>query len=146
MKPLRFKVNFELPLRYESVVWQIYSHLKANPKVINKTKQDKIFVRDVYQFCVDSAMDILELDFKNGENIEIIKAIMNLARDLDIGVIAEGIETENQFDMLKDLKCEFGQGFFFAKPMDFKAIESLLDSNPSLADVETKNHFDQLAP
>ena len=78
MKPLRFKVNFELPLRYESVVWQIYAHLKAHPEVLGKQKSAKIFIRDVYQFCVDSAMDILELDFKNnGENIEIVDNTKN---------------------------------------------------------------------
>lgn len=96
-------------------------------------------------------IDILKIDRSfigkingNGENIEIIKAIMNLARDLDIGVIAEGIETESQFDLLKDLKCEFGQGFFFAKPMDFKAIESLLASNSFLTEVESQDQLDQL--
>jgi len=96
-------------------------------------------------------IDILKIDRSfigkingNGENIEIIKAIMNLARDLDIGVIAEGIETETQFDLLKNLNCEFGQGFFFAKPMDFKAIESLLASNTFLAEVESQDQFDQL--
>lgn len=98
-------------------------------------------------------IDILKIDRSfigkingNGENIEIIKAILNLARDLNMGVIAEGIETECQFDLLKDLNCEFGQGFFFAKPMDFKAIETLLASNSFLASVESQNQLDQLTP
>ena len=98
-------------------------------------------------------IDILKIDRSfigkingNGENIEIIKAILNLARDLNMGVIAEGIETECQFDLLKDLNCEFGQGFYFAKPMDFTAIESLLASNSFLTSVEPQNQLDHLIP
>jgi EAL domain-containing protein (putative c-di-GMP-specific phosphodiesterase class I) len=98
-------------------------------------------------------IDILKIDRSfigkingNGENIEIIKAILNLARDLNMGVIAEGIETECQFDLLKDLNCEFGQGFYFAKPMDFRATESMLASNSFLVSVESQNQLDQLTP
>lgn len=72
MKPLRFKVNFELPLRYENVVWQIYAHLKGNPSAIGKQKGGKIFIRDVYQFCVDCAMDVLEIDSFEKGDIEIV--------------------------------------------------------------------------
>ena len=46
-----------------------------------------------------------------------------------MAVIAEGIETEQQYDLLKELNCQYGQGFFIAKPMDNKAIENLLESN-----------------
>jgi diguanylate cyclase (GGDEF)-like protein len=81
-------------------------------------------------------IDILKIDRGfigkingNGENIEIIKAILNLARDLNMGVIAEGIETQRQYDLLKGLNCQYGQGFFIAKPMDHEAIEKLLESN-----------------
>jgi diguanylate cyclase (GGDEF)-like protein len=81
-------------------------------------------------------IDILKIDRGfigkingNGENIEIIKAILNLARDLNMGVIAEGIETQRQYELLKGLNCQYGQGFFIAKPMDHEAIEKLLESN-----------------
>ena len=86
-------------------------------------------------------IDILKIDRafigkinENGENIEIIKAILNLARDLNMSVIAEGIETEYQFDLLKDLNCQFGQGYFIAKPMDPEAIEGLLATNALVTD------------
>ena len=67
MKPLRFKVNFELPLRYESVIWNILAHLQANPKEIGKKEGDIIFTKYIYQYCVDVTMDHLELDFNDGE-------------------------------------------------------------------------------
>jgi diguanylate cyclase (GGDEF)-like protein/PAS domain S-box-containing protein len=81
-------------------------------------------------------IDILKIDRdfigkidENGESVEIIKAILNLARDLNMSVIAEGIETEYQFDLLKGLNCQFGQGYYFAKPMEPEGIETMLTTN-----------------
>jgi EAL domain-containing protein (putative c-di-GMP-specific phosphodiesterase class I) len=78
-------------------------------------------------------IDILKIDRafigkieQNGETIEIIKAILNLARDLNMSVIAEGIETEYQFDLLKELNCQFGQGYYFAKPMAPGVVDEML--------------------
>jgi diguanylate cyclase (GGDEF)-like protein/PAS domain S-box-containing protein len=93
-------------------------------------------------------IDILKIDRSfitkingNGENVEIIKAILNLARDLNMKVIAEGIETESQFDILKDLNCEFGQGYFFARPMDNDMIDSLLTSKSFLGGTDSQDQL-----
>lgn len=51
------------------------------------------------------------------DNREIVKTIIRLARNLKMRVVAEGIETQGQLEQLKSLGCEFGQGFFFSKPM-----------------------------
>ncbi|HEY9769166.1 MAG TPA: EAL domain-containing protein [Coleofasciculaceae cyanobacterium] len=53
----------------------------------------------------------------NGENSAIIKAIVSLAHMLNMDVIAEGIETTSQLAQLKLLQCEYGQGFFFSRPL-----------------------------
>lgn len=53
----------------------------------------------------------------NGDNSAIVKAIVTLAHMLDMDVIAEGIETTCQLAQLKLLQCEYGQGFFFSKPL-----------------------------
>ena len=47
----------------------------------------------------------------------IVPMIINLAHTLGMNVVAEGIETREQFNHLQGLNCEFGQGYFFAKPM-----------------------------
>jgi diguanylate cyclase (GGDEF)-like protein/PAS domain S-box-containing protein len=52
------------------------------------------------------------------KNVEIIRAIIALGRSLDIEVIAEGIETREQHDLLRSLGCEFGQGYLFARPAE----------------------------
>jgi diguanylate cyclase len=48
---------------------------------------------------------------------DVIGAVVNLAKALDIRTVAEGTETRDQVDRLKSLGCEEAQGFFFAKPV-----------------------------
>jgi EAL domain-containing protein (putative c-di-GMP-specific phosphodiesterase class I) len=62
----------------------------------------------------------------NGDNSAIVKAIVTLAHMLDMDVIAEGIETTSQLAQLKLLQCEYGQGFFFSKPLNKKKAEALI--------------------
>jgi diguanylate cyclase (GGDEF)-like protein/PAS domain S-box-containing protein len=62
----------------------------------------------------------------SGENAKIIQTIVMLARDLGMNVIAEGVETSEQCDHLRALRCEYGQGFFFSRPLDDAAVEELL--------------------
>ena len=54
----------------------------------------------------------------NNTNYDIIKAIINLAHSLGLDVVAEGIETEAQLQVLKSLGCEYGQGYLFAHPLN----------------------------
>ena len=58
----------------------------------------------------------------NSTNYDIIKAIINLAHSLGLDVIAEGVETEAQLEILRSLGCEYGQGYFFAYPLDSKDV------------------------
>ncbi|MEM7592830.1 MAG: EAL domain-containing protein, partial [Cyanobacteria bacterium P01_A01_bin.83] len=59
----------------------------------------------------------------DGENSAIVKAIITLAHMLNMDVIAEGIETTSQLAQLKLLQCEYGQGFFFSKPLSQEQAE-----------------------
>ncbi|MGA1601103.1 MAG: PAS domain S-box protein [Prochlorothrix sp.] len=68
---------------------------------------------------------------QGGEDLEIIRTITALAHNLRMNVIAEGLETQWQWQQLRDLGCELGQGFFFAKPLERSAAEALvLQTNP----------------
>ncbi len=60
---------------------------------------------------------------------EIIRTIVVLARNMSMNVIAEGVETEEQLVYLRDLGCEYGQGYLFSPPVDAEAIETLLELN-----------------
>ncbi|PZO40831.1 MAG: GGDEF domain-containing response regulator [Pseudanabaena frigida] len=63
---------------------------------------------------------------KNGKNTEIIKAIIALAKSLGMCTIAEGVETQEQLEQIRSLKCEFCQGYLFSKPVDAEAARNLL--------------------
>lgn len=60
------------------------------------------------------------------EKLEIVRAIITLAHNLNMDVIAEGVETEDQVTQLKMLKCEYMQGYLFSKPLNSKAVETFL--------------------
>ncbi|MEH2059187.1 MAG: amino acid permease [Nostoc sp.] len=64
-----------------------------------------------------------------GENLEIIRAIVTLAHNLNMSVTAEGIETVEQLAQLKALQCDYGQGYFFLPPMECSEVEILLAAN-----------------
>lgn len=63
---------------------------------------------------------------ENGENSEILQTIISLAKNLKMKVIAEGIETESQLRLLRNLGCDFGQGFLMSKPLPKDQAETLL--------------------
>jgi len=65
---------------------------------------------------------------KNGKNTEIIRAIIALAKSLGMCTIAEGVETQEQLEQIRDLNCEFGQGYLFSKPVEAEAAKNLLRS------------------
>ena len=67
----------------------------------------------------------------NGENMEIIKAIVTIAHHLGIDVVAEGIETDLQKVSLQQIGCEYGQGYLFAKPLSDEAVEARWQNNPA---------------
>ena len=78
-------------------------------------------------------MDTLKVDrsfvsnmSRAAKNIEIVSTIVMLAHKLGMDVVAEGIETAEEQDLLKALKCEYGQGYFFSKPISASAVTELL--------------------
>jgi EAL domain-containing protein (putative c-di-GMP-specific phosphodiesterase class I)/CheY-like chemotaxis protein len=57
---------------------------------------------------------------------QIVHSVVGLAHNLGMKVVAEGIEEESHLQMLKDLKCDFGQGFYFSGPMKATDAEEYL--------------------
>ncbi len=66
---------------------------------------------------------------QGNKNLEIVNTIVILAHKLGMDVIAEGIETELEKEILQSFNCEYGQGYFFAKPLTKEDATELLDSN-----------------
>lgn len=64
------------------------------------------------------------------EDAQIVQTIIILGHNLGMDIVAEGVETAGQLASLRGLKCEYGQGFFFSKPLVAEAAEALLHSDP----------------
>jgi len=68
----------------------------------------------------------------DGNNDEIVRAIVTLARNLGLSVVAEGVETEAQVELLRNLECESGQGFLFSEPMSITRLRDFLREAPAM--------------
>lgn len=75
-----------------------------------------------------SFITALQSDAPEGSSEPIVRAIIQLAHNLDLTVIAEGVETEGQRDMLELLGCDVLQGFLLGRPLPTDAFEALLAS------------------
>ncbi|MBJ7331182.1 MAG: EAL domain-containing protein [Solirubrobacteraceae bacterium] len=60
------------------------------------------------------------------DTTEVIRAIVALGHNLDMQIVAEGIETETQLSVTRELGCDFGQGYLFARPMPADHVLELL--------------------
>jgi EAL domain-containing protein (putative c-di-GMP-specific phosphodiesterase class I) len=69
----------------------------------------------------------------NQENLEIVRTIVGLARNLKMEVVAEGVETADQVAKLRALGCEYGQGYYFSKALNAeKAVRLLSVDSPDI--------------
>ena len=78
-------------------------------------------------------IDVLKIDmsfvrqaFANGRNTKLIEIIIDIASYLSVPVIAEGVETEEQYLVLKELGCDFVQGYYFSRPVPAKEFEQFI--------------------
>lgn len=91
-----------------------YSSLQYLKKLpFGSVKIDQSFVRDVVTDANDAA---------------IIKAMSAMAKELELQVVAEGVETEMQFELLQRLGCNVFQGFLFSKPVPIDQFEQLIEN------------------
>ncbi len=79
-------------------------------------------------------IDVMKLDktfvddYDDEAGLHIIKCVTNLAKSLNISVIAEGVELEEQYKLLCDLKCDVIQGYYFSKPVPFDKYREMLEN------------------
>ncbi len=91
------------------------AYLKKFP--IQLLKIDRAFIRDLY---------------RNPEDQTIVKAIIAMAQTLKIDVIAEGVERQDQLDLLRAFGCGYAQGFYFSRPVPPQDFAKILSQNRSM--------------
>ena len=72
---------------------------------------------------------VSRMEFES-EKREIVRTIVGLARTLEMEVVAEGIETPEQLAMLRELGCEYGQGYFFSQAVDTQSVAGWMERPP----------------
>lgn len=85
----------------------------------------------------DIPLDIVKFDLnflkeaRKGEKTgqSIVKNIIRLMRDLQVSIVAEGVENESQVQFLQEVDCHYAQGYFYARPMPRDEFELLLKAN-----------------
>ena len=92
------------------------AYLKRFP--VQRLKVDRAFIRDLGQ---------------DDDSAAIVHSVISLARNLKLGVVAEGVETEEQLAMLRDMACDEYQGFLFSRAVAADKVVALLGVNKSLA-------------
>lgn len=82
----------------------------------------------------DMPIDVLKMDMKFVRNNEtsdtdmrLVKLILDIARYLGVKAVAEGVETEGQLRLLKDVGCDLIQGFYFSRPVPPEEFEKLIE-------------------
>ncbi|MDY6806488.1 MAG: EAL domain-containing protein [Cyanobacteriota bacterium] len=94
-----------------------YSSLWTLKKLpLNKLKIDKSFIRDAIGDSNDMA---------------IIRAIISMGHELGLKVVAEGVETKEQLELLRSIKCDAIQGYFFSRPLPADLVTQLLSMGGS---------------
>jgi len=91
---------------------------------INELKIDKSFITKIEE----------DEKIKN-----IVRSIVQLGNTTDITVVAGGIENKEQFDLLKSMGCQRGQGYFFSKPLDFQQFEEFIIQSEALPTEKTQS-------
>jgi len=92
---------------------------------ISKLKIDKVFIDDIVVSKKDKA---------------ITNSIIELAKGLDLKVLAEGVETKEQYDLLRSMGCEIIQGYYFSRPVPSDEIERMLKTLKLLEIKEDQSH------
>ena len=64
------------------------------------------------------------------ENIEIVRTVISLAENMGMEVVAEGVETLSQLTQLRKLKCQYGQGYLFSRPVAADAVSEWISKKP----------------
>jgi PAS domain S-box-containing protein len=113
------------------------SQLKKLP--VDTLKIDREFIKDINE---------------NLDSNTMVSAILSIAKNLDLKVVAEGVETLDQFEYLRKNNCDFIQGYLFSRPIFIKDFNSLIRKTPEVhkkalqlkENIDKKEYFKYIQP
>jgi EAL domain-containing protein (putative c-di-GMP-specific phosphodiesterase class I) len=122
-------------LEIELLERSLIQNTEYSKKILNKFKENNILIAiddfgtgySSLNYIMQFPVDILKIDLSfiqtmltNQTSFIIVKTIINFSKELNIKTIAEGVENKDEFLILKTLRCDYIQGYYFYKPMDKK--------------------------
>jgi EAL domain-containing protein (putative c-di-GMP-specific phosphodiesterase class I) len=137
------------------VTLEITEHVMLHPSAIVRTRIDQLKAAG-FKFSIDdfgvgySSLAVLQNTRFNYLKIDqhfvstldntpksqaVVRAIIELAHGMNMQAIAEGIETQTQLELLQQLGCDFGQGYYLARPMTQRQLNEVLLTSNNTTDV-----------
>jgi EAL domain-containing protein (putative c-di-GMP-specific phosphodiesterase class I) len=152
---LVIKLDIDLNMfHFEITEYNIMNHVDTSSKLLNK------LTAEGFHFCLDDfgtgyssithlynlhinylKIDKVFVDMIVDENSKnpLIEAVVNMAKALDITIVAEGVETKAQYNYLKTLYCETIQGDYFSKPLNQEDFHTYFFSRLSLINMVSEH-------
>ena len=146
-KVLNIVRRYDLPpnlIEIELLESLIHDNIDALQKITEELGQNGILVciddfgsgYSSLNLIKDICADVLKIDrafLNNAETNQrawiVLKNVVELAKGLDMSVVVEGVETENQAALLKEVGCTTAQGYLYAKPMPVSEYEKRIKNN-----------------
>lgn len=89
-------------------------------------------------------LDMMFLSSFNDRSQAILTSTVDMAKKIGIQTLAEGVETEEQFEFLRSIGCEKVQGYLFGKPLPFQeSIDNIISKGLKIASMDWQNYYDQ---
>ncbi|HAC30068.1 MAG TPA: GGDEF domain-containing protein [Marinobacter hydrocarbonoclasticus] len=85
-----------------------------------------VYLRKLPVCSIKIDRSFLHYAMENESDMSIMKAMVTVGQSLGLSILVEGVETEQQAKLIRDLGCDFAQGFLYAKPMPAKAAEAFM--------------------
>ena len=87
----------------------------------DKNKLNDTLIKAIFNRTGSNSLDPVSL------NLKVVKNIVKMAKDLNMSVLAEGVESKSEYEILSKLNCDMIQGYYFSKPLPQNEIMDFIE-------------------